>query len=319
MTNKLNLRGLQGELDEAVELIESNALSDITSSLTNSLSLSSQVKQTDSLLERCAKVVEAQVSAPKPTLRLIHHFACSGGTLISKCIAAMPNVYVLSETHPLSKNHMNSKPKYSPTDISTLTRYANVPNADSLAKKLFVSNVLETEAFVRERGGELILREHTHIDYCLGKHITIEPTVEECLKPYFNIKHLVSVRNPIDSYMSLSINGWVQFSPSSFNEYCKRLIAFIKRYPIRNIVRYEDFVQNPDKHMKKMCKILDITFNERYSDVLDIFNVTGDSGRKSNEIGLRERRPVAKVLLNEIKRSKNFKKISKMLKYEKDY
>ena len=36
----------------------------------------------------------------KPTIRIIYHMARSGGTLISKCLAVMNNVVLLSEVHP---------------------------------------------------------------------------------------------------------------------------------------------------------------------------------------------------------------------------
>ena len=314
-----NIKGLKDELDEAVRLIVNNPLIEIKASTRKSRSLSNQVEQTESLLTRCADIADSSNKIEKPTLRILHHFACSGGTLISKCIAAMPNIYVLSEAHPLSVNHISGKPKYSPTDITTLARYANVPNADLLAKRIFTNNILETEAFLSQGGGELVLREHSHIDFCLGESADQISVVEDCLKEHFNIKHLITVRNPVDAYMSLSINGWIQFSPPSFDEYCKRLIEFIERYPIKNIIKYEDFVQNPDKQMRKVCSLLHIEFDERYRDFFGIFIVTGDSGRKSDDIAMRKRRPIDKPLLNEIKHSKNFKKVAKMLKYGRDY
>ncbi|WP_342804834.1 sulfotransferase [Alteromonas sp. M12] len=317
MLNTVNqLKGLRSELESALKLIENNSFTGTTSTSSNSKNLNVQLEQTDSLLARCEKIVNEKKGVQKPTLRIIHHFACSGGTLISKCLASMPNVYLLSEVHPLSQNHISSKPKYLPTDITTLARYAKIPNVDVLAEKLFVNNIREAEAFVREGGGQLVLREHTHIDFCLGDMASSCSVVDDCLKAHFNLKHLVTVRNPIDSYLSLMVNGWVQFSPNTFDEYCKRLIEFIKQYPAKNVLRYEDFVQNPDKQMHKICKLLELNFDERYRDIFSIFTVTGDSGRKSDDIALRPRREIDKSFSNEIKRSKNFKLVSKMLNYK---
>ena len=53
-----------------------------------------------SLLEQCAAMVAAQ-PGPQP-YRVLHHMACTGGTLISRCLATMPNVVLLSEIDPLS-------------------------------------------------------------------------------------------------------------------------------------------------------------------------------------------------------------------------
>src|SRR5512145_1245226 len=45
--------------------------------------------------------------ATRPPLRLLHHMARSGGTLISKCLGCMSGVVLLSEIHPLGTNHFN--------------------------------------------------------------------------------------------------------------------------------------------------------------------------------------------------------------------
>lgn len=36
-------------------------------------------------------------------IRTIHHMACTGGTVFSKCLAVMPNVALLSEVNPLNR------------------------------------------------------------------------------------------------------------------------------------------------------------------------------------------------------------------------
>jgi hypothetical protein len=38
-----------------------------------------------------------------PVVRTLHHVACSGGTLISRCLAALPGVVLLSELNPLNR------------------------------------------------------------------------------------------------------------------------------------------------------------------------------------------------------------------------
>jgi hypothetical protein len=37
-------------------------------------------------------------------VRTLHHVACSGGTLISRCLAALPDVVVLSELNPTNRH-----------------------------------------------------------------------------------------------------------------------------------------------------------------------------------------------------------------------
>lgn len=320
LKNNKHFDRLKVELDGVTKIITSSRIPDILSVSPSAKSLITQVQETDSLLERCSRIVEKDIEPKKPTLRLIHHFACSGGTLISKCISALPSVYLLSEMHPHSINHMGGgKPKYLPSDLITMARYANFPSINEFSKKIFVENIKYAAKYIEERGGILVLREHTHIDYCVGERKEFIPTVDKYLSEHFVLKHLVTVRNPIDSYSSLVTNNWVQHSPSSFDEYCKRLLSFLEQYPAKYVIRYEDFVENPDKIMKKICKLLSLPFDDRYRDIFDVFSVTGDSGRKSHNIGPRERRPLGEEFIEEIKLSKSFKKIVKLLKYEKEF
>ena len=39
----------------------------------------------------------------KPVIRTIHHLACTGGTLISKCISSMPETALISEINPMNR------------------------------------------------------------------------------------------------------------------------------------------------------------------------------------------------------------------------
>ncbi|WP_395340304.1 hypothetical protein PN836_016570 [Ningiella sp. W23] len=279
------------------------------------MSLDAQASAAKSLIDRCSEVLEKNKSNEKPILRVVHHFACSGGTIITKCLAAMPNVFVLSETHPLSKNHVGHLARYSPTDITTLSRFAGIPDLEKLAIRLFITNIKAVNKHVSERGGTLVLREHTHIDYCVGKKIARAPIVETCLDKDFEIISLATVRNPIDSYISLQTNNWLQFKPATFDEYCKRLFRFLSRYPLENIVKYEDFTKKPHKAINRMCKILNIKFDGSFSDITELFTMTGDSGRASNKIEKRERRDISDDFRNEIHSSAYFQKVKSLLCY----
>ena len=46
---------------------------------------------------------QSPIKSQKITLRSIHHLACTGGTLISKCIASMPDVALISEVNPMNR------------------------------------------------------------------------------------------------------------------------------------------------------------------------------------------------------------------------
>lgn len=311
---KTTLQSLQESISNAVDMIDQSQLvsDDLllqqpTKYSTNSLDFTNA----NSLLDRCDQV-NTEYKNTKPDIRIVHHLACSGGTLISKCISAMPNVFLLSEVHPHSDLQRNKdKAQYSPSDLAKLAIYAGVPAQKELAEKIFVESVKINHQHISERGGTLILRDHTHSDYCVGEDVS-ENIVAELLKEYFNIQSLVTLRNPIDSYLSLVDNGWVHFQPATFDEYCARLLAFLASFSKEQIVFYEDFVQQPQQVVQQMCSILQIPFDDTFETVFDVFSVTGDSGRKGAVISTRERRKVTQLFKEEIENSANFKKVCQL-------
>src|SRR5690606_26210779 len=61
-----------------------------------------EIQSTGSLVDQCIALCEERRFERKEPVRIVHHFACTGGTLICKCIAAMPNTQLLSEVNPLN-------------------------------------------------------------------------------------------------------------------------------------------------------------------------------------------------------------------------
>ena len=277
-----------------------------------------EINETDSLLERCRQVVNHDEQNSKPKLRIIHHLACSGGSLISKCIASLPNVYLISEVHPFSTLHLSSvKPQYRPTDLISLARHAKVPNLDSYIYHSFKSDTGLLNSHVREQGGTLVLRDHTHVDFCYGEEIKSSPTLIDILSDQFKILKVLTVRDPIDSFLSLKNNGWVHFQPETFDEYCKRYLTLLSSFKSNEILKYESFVDNPTKIMKKIAKKLELPFNKTFLDTFDMMKVTGDSGRSGNSIEKRTRRALDNSFIAEAHSSKNYHALTQKLNYEK--
>lgn len=313
--SKSNLAGLLRELDYALDLIDGGNTKKQTERKKGE---SGPLTIGDSLLERC-EAVASSATESKPKIRIIHHFACSGGTLISKCISTLPNTFLLSEAHPHTNLHMGGgKPKYLPSDLVTLSRYANIPSIGLLEKQLFKANIKEIALHVVNHGGSLVIRDHTHSDFCVGDSFSTSSTVADYLREDFKLVRLATIRNPIDSYMSLVKNNWVHFLPSSFDEYCKRFIAFTSEYKQSQIIKYEDFVSSPKKLMRKISKKLELPYSDSFSDIFDVFSVTGDSGRSGNQIEPRDRRELTDDIRREIEDSRLFRKISQDYGYSMD-
>lgn len=311
-----DLKKMQVQLGDALKLLDESPFTVKADGESLNASKNLQLDDTKSLLERCEKAIHQSAYDSKPTLRVIHHMACSGGTLISKCVAALPNVFLLSELHPTSTLHLSGNtPKFLPSDITTQARYAGVPQIDDLAWTIFGSNVRDVNQHISSFGGSLVIREHTHSDFCVGSDFQQVSSVANALKSDFNLLRLVTLRNPIDSFLSLQSNNWLHFSPPSFDEYCKRICAFLSEYSDEQIMRYEDFVDSPLESLKKISEILELPFSKESLNVFDIFKVTGDSGRSSKDIKLRARRAVTAQETDEFNTSSYYKKIKERFDY----
>ncbi|TOF41920.1 hypothetical protein CGJ21_04840 [Vibrio parahaemolyticus] len=288
------------QLDSALDLLEN---SEQIKQLDLPQVLGAQMVDTESLLSRCTHICDKH-KQKKPTIRIIHHLACSGGTLISKCISAMPNVYLLSEVHPftdLAKGR--GKPKYAPSDISLLAKYAGIPKQKDLAARIFKNSIDDVYQHVESMGGILVLRDHTHADFNTDQSIPKKSSIVELLEEDYNVKSVLTIRNPIDSYASLFKNGWVHFKPQTFDEYCRRLLLLLDKFEGARVFKYEDFVDSPSLVMNEICDEFKIPFNNDFEMIFDYFSVTGDSGRSGAEISKRSRRSTSKEMTEQVQLS----------------
>jgi hypothetical protein len=246
----------------------------------------------DNLLDECLVLCDIHEAQTRHPVRTLHHFACTGGTLISKCIAVQPNVQLLSEVDPFSSLHYSAKPAFAPTDMITLVRQSNRGASAELVLKLFFNSIETVLLDATARGLRLVLRDHTHSHYCTGGAVNERPTFRELVKEKYPTLSLVTVRHPLDSYLSLSANKWIHFAPYNIEEYARRYHKFLDDYASVAIVRYEDLIDHPHATMREICRVLDLAYQEQFFDLFNVVQMSGDSGRAGGEISLRQRRPV---------------------------
>ena len=125
------------------------------------------------LLQQCLDMCEQQQAQPPEPVRTVHHFACTGGTLICKCIAAMPNVQLLSEVDPLStmQHHPGQRPRFAPTDMAAQLRQSSRGVREDLLIELFHHELRLVHADAAENGQRLVVRDHAHGHFCYGPTI----------------------------------------------------------------------------------------------------------------------------------------------------
>lgn len=268
-----------------------------------------------SLLRDCEAACAALDAAVPEPVRTVHHFACSGGTILSRCIAAMPNTVLLSEIDPFS-TLAQSKVQFSPRDLLQQSQTGLRQLDDTGVAETFLASVGAMYKANSRTGRRLVIRDHTHSHFCTGVDPHGRPTLRKVLQERFPLRSLVTVRHPLDSFMSMSKNGWVMFEPETLDEYCRRYTLFLDAYDDVPVLRYEDFVSDPDRGVAKIAKILSLPINVHWREILPIIVVTGDSGRKGDKIAARARQTISTELTDACRASQFYNAVCTRLGYD---
>ncbi|MDO9638020.1 MAG: sulfotransferase [Pseudotabrizicola sp.] len=246
-----------------------------------------------SLLAQCVAMRDG-FPEPQP-MRSIHHFACTGGTLLSRCVAALPNTVLLSEIDPLSRAKLEPtypKTEFAPHDILLHLLRADHRVDQAVVVEAFQAAITTTLTALARRGQRLVLRDHPHSQFCTGVDAASRQTVHEMLVQCCRVKALVTVRHPLDSFASLDALGWRQFSPFTLEAYGQRYLAFLTRHASLPVLRYEDFVAEPQAGLERICGHLDLPYEPLSIDLIGAVAISGDSGRSGSNITPRPRRAV---------------------------
>ena len=234
----------------------------------------------------------------RPPLRTIHHLSCTGGTLIARCVAAMANVWLLNEINPHARE--NYARSFRPSDVIALLKQNARPASEELRTLIFLAEIGAIQDECYETGRALVLRDHSHGHFLMGDLDPKQPSLKEILQTSFNVLPLVTLRDPIDSYLSMCKQHWhKQFYPSTFSEYSRRYKVFLESYSKAPVVHYEEFTVNPDETMRTICRLLDLDFFEGFESIQHTFLFSGDSGRKGGKISARPKREGRRELLAE--------------------
>ena len=296
-------------LDEALQLLEWQDPKIDQCSLVQTI----QPSLFDQCIELCRQV-EGRTVEP---IRTIHHLSCTGGTLITKCLAAMPNVMVLNEVDPLSNLSFNpEKPSFTPTDMLALVRQGNNRVSDDLIIHMFVQNLEFLRNELALVGKRLLLRDHSHSHFLMGKEVGARTSVLSMVAERFSTHSIVTVRNPLDSFLSVEALDWKSFQPFTFDEYCKRYMHFLNAHEGLPIFKYEDFVNEPAKQMEQMCVALQLAYTANFTETFDVFRFSGDSGRTGVTIKPRTRRSYDESFLENAKTLISYRLLVNRLGYE---
>lgn len=251
------------------------------------------------------------MSAVRPGLRIIHHLSSSGGTAISKCLAAMPGTVLLSEVHPL----ISPRVPFFPIDPlgQLIWNYPELtPTIDILHEQFRarLQPVVDQCALARKT---LVLRDHSHSDY-LTRSQPVGQLVA-ALEPKYLLKRAATIRDPVDAWLSMIESKFTDHL-EGFEDYCQRVLRFVADHHDVRFWRYEDFAVKPVQVMAEICGHLGMRFDPAFEDRFNSFVLTGDSGRKPTRISKLPRRDMPEGFLTMALSLPGYRAIAERFDYE---
>lgn len=264
-------------------------------------------------------ILTSAAGKTKPTLRIVHQMARSGGTIISRCLGCMRDVVLLSEIHPLGLNRYNPLDQahnwfrlLTASDIRRLQERKQVPFEEAMELIYDRCSAM---------GKTLMIRDWNHLDFT-GIPFLKEPAYRlltaEALSSRFSIQAVATVRHPIDQWLSLRtldiFQGKIDLDRflvgyHKYAEFCQKI----------GFVRYEDFTKAPEKHMERICYQLSVSYDPAFIDKWRKYTtITGDN---QSERGYKEiikpvpRRHMETGLADQFEENPDYRRIIEIFGY----
>jgi len=252
----------------------------------------------------------------KSMIRVIHHMARTGGTVICKCLACMQDIVLLSEIHPLGTWQFNpvkqAQQWFQLFSEQELEKYSSQPIS-------FNSSIRLINDKVEQQGKKLVLRDWSHLDFTAVPFLP-QPSYRlqlyDSLVQDFDVVRIATTRHPIDQWLSMdrfaSIHGRLLLE-----QYLEDYLRFAQAAKEIGFVRYEDFTRQPDEVLAQITDALQLQYDPDYkSKWMQYSKITGDQKNKWQEIKPRSRPLLEKALLEKFIANKYYWSALKILGYE---
>jgi protein O-GlcNAc transferase len=264
----------------------------------------------------------------KPVVRLLHHMARSGGTLISRCLGSMDGVCLLSEIHPAGATSIRPERfRISPLK-QALEWYGLFGEADLKRFRTrpvtFQQLMWMIEQRASGRGLKLVVRDWSHLDW-IGLPFArpgFGSPLAQVFEGAYDVRRFCTVRHPIDQWLSLMKLPLVANSGLTIERYLLGMLRFSELCDELGFVRYEDLTHEPDTHLATICEKLELDFDpgyaERWSSYTKITGDTNFSRGGAEAIRPLERRPAPDGLVDAFRAHESYARIKELLGYETD-
>lgn len=201
-----------------------------------------------------------------PTVRLLHHLARKGGTVLSRCLAATPGVTLLSEIHPRGPEVvLQVDPLFQAQYWLKLLSDAEV-RALREAEADVATCVARLATRATERGEALVVRDWSHLDFMARPFLEATAdrlSLAEALAGSCRFVQTATVRHPPAQWLS-----WQRFVPDSglsLADFMAGNRRFAEVAAALGFLRYEDFASNPDAVLAELCWRLELEFDPGYA------------------------------------------------------
>lgn len=275
---------------------------------------------------------------PLPPLPVLHMMARSGGTAVTKCLAVMSGVAVLSEVNPaVTALSAGAFARQDQPALETLWTFDPIRQAhqwyqlitpadfDRLRKLRgpipFEEAVTLIHRRAAERGLRLLVRDWSHLDF-LGSPFLEQPTyalrTAEVLRDRFATAQAFVVRHPVDQWLSMESTSFLRNSVG-LDDYlrgCRRFAEFAARSVY---VRFDEFTRDPDAALHTLCETLGLEFDPSYKDRwAGCTTITGDvrGTRAQTQILPLPRRAVSSETLERFWNNADYRATLDMLGFE---
>ncbi len=306
-----SINQLANVIDEALELLGDDEPTILTY-------LDSDFKF-PSLLEQCVSLCDEAAERRSAPIRTIHHLPGSGGSLFSNCLASMPNILFLNEVNPLGSpcNQGENRP-IAPSDLISLLKQGDPQTPDKTIIQMFAENLATIRKQQSAIGRTIILRDHPWHNLLPETDLSASNSLREMVESEFPIRSVITIRDPVDTYLSLNSQGWHngQTSPD-FDDFCKTYLGFLDIHHGMAIIKYEDMISEPEQTMQKLCKILELDYSDMFIDLLDFENFATRSDRPGEKISKLPRRAMSQDFFDAVRQSQQYKQLADRLGYEK--
>lgn len=251
---------------------------------------------------------------------LMLNYARSGGTLLNKCLASLPDVVMLSEVNPMGGG--SGADKSNPN--STIKDQARNWYGLEIKSDSFRGQVDEIYEYCVSNNKILIIRDWSYVNFSnFKKYNDNKPPrkflILEELKGY-DLKIFGFIRDAVDVWLS---RGY--YNPELFFDEYSCFVEEISKLSCP-IFKYEDFVEHPKQEFNKICKELNIEFKDVFDSCLNYEKVNGDvqlknksRGIKQNEIKRIPRKKINSEKIAELNKCQKMKEINSKFNYSTSY